>query len=105
MDLFEELGKALKPESLLSKSLDIKEMNILSKTEKVKRWLDTGKTLTQRQAINHFQSYRLAVIKQRLNEGHYYAIDKEIVDLNEGTGKHSIYKLGKLTESTKLKLK
>ena len=68
-------------------------MNILSKSKQAKRWLETGKTLTQRQAINHFQLYRLAVVKQRLNEGHYYAIGKEIIDLNEGTGKHSIYKL------------
>ena len=69
-------------------------MNILSKTEKVKRWLNSGKTLTQRPAINH----RLAVAKQRLNEGHYYPIGKEIIDLNKGTGKHSIYKL-KLKEN------
>lgn len=68
-------------------------MKTLSKTQKVRRWLDKGWTITQRQAINHFEAYRLAVIKQRLNEGHYMKRDKVIIDLNAGTGKHSIYKL------------
>ena len=68
-------------------------MKTLSKTEYVKRWLTAGRTITQRQAINHFNAYRLAVIKQRLNEGYYMKRGKLIIDLNEGTGKHSIYKL------------
>ena len=68
-------------------------MKTLSKTEYVKRWLNSGRTRTQRQAINHFNAYRLAVIKQRLNEGHYCYLGMKIIDLNEGTGKHSIYKL------------
>ena len=47
----------------------------LTKHEYVKRWMQLGKSLTQRQAINNWNVYRLAVIIQRLKEDGMWIIN------------------------------
>jgi hypothetical protein len=50
-------------------------MKTLTKIEKVKRWLESGKALTQQQAIDHFNYYRLADAIHKLRDRGMWIID------------------------------
>lgn len=50
-------------------------MKRLTKIEKVKRWLASGKSLTQMQAISHFNYYRLADAIHKLRKAGLWIID------------------------------
>lgn len=50
-------------------------MKRLTKIEYVKRWLEKGKSLTQMQAISHFNYYRLADAVHKLRKSGMWIID------------------------------
>jgi len=59
-------------------------MKTLTKIEKVKRWLESGKSLTQKQAVIHFNYYRLADAIYKLRKSGMWII-------NIGTGNYAKY--------------
>ena len=59
-------------------------MKTLTKIEKVKRWLESGKSLTQLQASAHFNYWRLADAIHKLRKSGMWII-------NIGTGNYAKY--------------
>ena len=59
-------------------------MKTLKNIEKVKRWLESGKSLTQKQAVIHFNYYRLADAIYKLRKSGMWII-------NIGTGNYAKY--------------
>lgn len=57
-----------------------------SKSEKVKAWLLSGKSLTQAQAVDKFKAYRLSSIIHALKDKGYDIISIPMPSKNKETG-------------------
>jgi hypothetical protein len=71
--------------------------NSSGKALEIKKYLLSGKTLTQRQAIDMFNVYRLAVIIDRMRKDGHNIITERRVPLNPLTGEpFFVYYLAKV---------
>lgn len=62
-----------------------------SKQQRIRRYLQSGKSLTPQQAISKFSSYRLAAIVHRLNKLYDMGIKSRIVYLKDS--EYAVYQI------------